>query len=58
MTVDAGKTILGLAGKLKLMPGDILINEEYRDKDGLIEYEIQFLNHIFVAKKKYKYISS
>jgi hypothetical protein len=57
MTIDVEKTIIGLGGELKLLPGDLLINEEYRNKDRLIEMEIQFVNQKFIAKKKYKYFS-
>jgi len=57
LTIDVEKTILGLGGELKLVPGDLLINEQYRNKDRLIDMEIQFVNQKFIAKKKYKYLS-
>ncbi len=53
--VEKSKIILGLKGKIKLSPKDVLTTEKYLNENGLIVYERQFLNGEFIALKKYRY---
>jgi len=55
LNVKEQQTILGLNGKLELVPNDILLTEKYYNTRELLEYEKQFLNNALVAVKKYKY---
>lgn len=49
-------TTLGLIGPISLTPDDVVIDEQYRHPNGLIEFEKQYLNGKLVGTKRYKYI--
>lgn len=55
--IDEQKTILGIMGRLTLTSGDIVITENYINKNGLTDYQKQYLNGKLIATKKNNYIS-
>ncbi len=56
ITYNRDTKILGIAGWLDLKQKDILVTEHYYTVNGLLNYEIQYLNGNFTARKSYKYI--
>lgn len=52
---DKNTMVLGLNGTLKVAARDTLVTERYVFANGLLAYEIQYLNEKLIAIKKYKY---
>ena len=51
-------TMLGLIGPINIVQGDELIDEQYYQLNGLLDYEKQYLNSKCIATKKYHYVKS
>lgn len=54
-TYNYSTKLLGLSGAIDLKQGDILVTERYHKMNGLLDYEMQYLNGGFIARKNYKY---